>query len=324
MQDVNFVCSKLGVDPTTLTSVQRTRIETAPDLSTALSVFTGNASASISSNIGLVVEKRFIEVTDKPQQGPNNKLREYADGHGAMFKGPDGLDYLKGSDDKIYQVMRQEKYEINTQWTSEADATKHTIENGKADTLDAIVAHYNQSLKEGERKITREDVVACNPEIFGSKGCEERGTSIDGVANLRAGDKDKSGDILIIPVLSEKSAPPLKVVNPATEKIEVSIPSTGDNYATSLIHTATGLTKLEVEWLNEHNAGSDNLFVRLSGLKPDKDGNVEIELKDGTKEILNLKGFIKEAQNPTPEGWAHGDNYFDTNIRPFIKPYEDK
>lgn len=166
----------------------------------------GSNKTSDTTYLGLGIEKTLPQVTNTPQSVSRWELGKFADANkDTIFKDPaSGKYYIKGSDGKNHEVTSYETATIGAKWTSRGDASaasanKEVTENT---CLDNVVSNYNKTRKEGTRELTREDVVACNPEVFGTEAQNKRKVSEDGVANLFQGDKLK------LPVVSEEELPP--------------------------------------------------------------------------------------------------------------------
>lgn len=153
----------------------------------------------------------YTQEKGTPQSVSREGLAEYADNHKEQItQDANGKYFMKCTDGTEHEIAGFQKAKIGDKWTgwndaagrcTNADVTENTC-------LDNVVSNYNKTRPEGTRALTREDVVACNQEIFGKEGCDKRGKSVDGVANLFVGDELK------LPVLANeeefKEGPPQK------------------------------------------------------------------------------------------------------------------
>lgn len=180
---------------------------------------------------GLGIEKKYSQIAaDTPSVESRENLKGYADTHKEKVETDPqtGEMYLIRPNGNKYRISRFDEYEINAKWVSWEDAAKKSnSSNNKsiATCLDNAVTNYNKTRDDGTRVITREDVVACNAEIFGESGCRKRGTSVDGVANLFQGDK------LRLPVIYEQEPlPPIeeKKSDPPPAPVPVPVPEPGE------------------------------------------------------------------------------------------------
>lgn len=173
-----------------------------PAASTELVSMTGITFEKTIKSKNLNNSRIYTEITDTPESVGRNKLATYADAHkDQITQDSSGKYFLTTADGTKHQIIGFQEAAIGAPWESFADATKRceNINVTPNTCLDNVVSNYNKTRREGTRELTREDVVACNPEIFGTESSANRGTSCDGIANVVV------GDVIKLPVIAEKN-----------------------------------------------------------------------------------------------------------------------